>query len=354
MYKIPIVLFFVLYIFNSALAQKSFTIIGKFDSFPPQSIKVTYLDSHSKYISEIQKVVDGKFCFYRNIKEPCFTHIQDINNTERSLSFFSDFDTIYLEVHNNDFSKHTVRGSQMEDDYQHYLKLEKQRTNGKARKKEPLSVLDVKSEYIRQHPKKYSSMALFYFMFFDLEIDQFGIENFQPLYDIIDSSFRRMNYGIKADSLLKYYQQMAVGKPIPQFSAIGYNNEKINNSSLIGKYWLIDFWGSWCEPCIKSIPHIQKIYNKYQSRGLGLLAIAGDDIEPKWKAAIQKYHTENWIHILDTESLQLVNRFKIKSYPSKILVDKNGIILGRYSIDNKKLEKDLKKLFSKSYEAKTL
>ena len=103
-------------------------------------------------------------------------------------------------------------------------------------------------------------------------------------------------------------------------------------SDLVGKtdYVLIDFWASWCGPCIRSFPELTEFYNKNKGKRFEILGVSFDKEEENWKAAIKK-HNLTWKHVSDlkfweSEAGQL---YAVNSIPCTILIDKNGIIIGR-------------------------
>jgi thiol-disulfide isomerase/thioredoxin len=67
----------------------------------------------------------------------------------------------------------------------------------------------------------------------------------------------------------------------PNFTLKTPSGESLSLDSLKGKVILVDFWATWCKPCIASMPDIQKFHEKYQSKGLVVLGISIDDDGPK-------------------------------------------------------------------------
>lgn len=127
---------------------------------------------------------------------------------------------------------------------------------------------------------------------------------------------------------------------IKDFSVRDYEGAEFQFSSLPkGKYYLLDFWGSWCEPCIKKLPDLQQLYktSKDANWPLEMVSIAFDPPSaiPKLKQFKQDYHMdwrlfyenkETMIDRLDTSPIEQVN---IHCYPSFILVGPDGKILVR-------------------------
>jgi thiol-disulfide isomerase/thioredoxin len=112
------------------------------------------------------------------------------------------------------------------------------------------------------------------------------------------------------------------------------NLQDINGKSLDlkEKYVLLDFWATWCEPCIKGIPDLVNTYKKYDKKGLKFISIAFDREEnkTKYKNIITK-NSMVWSQVfLDSdkeESEHILKQLGITSVPVFILIDKKGTIV---------------------------
>lgn len=100
-----------------------------------------------------------------------------------------------------------------------------------------------------------------------------------------------------------------------------------------GNYVLIDFWGTWCAPCIKAIPELKETNNLLaKNKNFKLISVAFDSDSEN----VRKY-TENkemnWEHVFVNNTKQnknsIVAKFKISSFPSTILIHPNGKIIAR-------------------------
>ena len=138
-----------------------------------------------------------------------------------------------------------------------------------------------------------------------------------------------------------YMQPKVVnGEKSPTISGQLMNGEAFDLKDLKGKYVLVDFWGSWCGPCMVEMPGIKMLNEKYKGAqfknadGLTLLSVAIERDENRWKRAVDRIGMPWKYHIADlTTSFKFINspiaaEFGVKQVPSKFLLDENGVIIG--------------------------
>lgn len=142
-------------------------------------------------------------------------------------------------------------------------------------------------------------------------------------------------------------QNIEVGKKAPQFSLININGKEIKVDYKNKRYTVLDFWGSWCAPCIAGFPKMKGYYNKYKNK-IDFIGIACNDKEIKWKKAIKKYNLP-WENLLNSENLEqdVSTKFAITDYPTKIIINTDGNIEAIIEGENKYFYEKLDKLFQK-------
>lgn len=127
-------------------------------------------------------------------------------------------------------------------------------------------------------------------------------------------------------------KKTAKGAIFTDIALPGLDGESLALSSLIGKtdYVLVDFWASWCGPCINSLPELRALYQKYKGKRFEILGVSLDDDNEKWRNAI-KEHKLTWKHISDLKGWKSegAGLYAVNSIPATVLIDKSGKIIGR-------------------------
>ncbi len=151
--------------------------------------------------------------------------------------------------------------------------------------------------------------------------------------------------------ILMYYNPDAVilkGKPLPNFDVklIG-SNEHITKESMKGKYYLVDFWGTWCGPCIRELPTVSAVYEKFKGKkGFTIISFALDPSEDVVQAFRAKRFPMPWTHTVLTGLFDddVAKAFQVQAIPKPVLVNPEGIIVASDDkLRGEGLEKTLEK-----------
>lgn len=122
--------------------------------------------------------------------------------------------------------------------------------------------------------------------------------------------------------------QLKIGDQAPEIVLKGMNEENIQLADFKGKVILIDFWASWCAPCRKANPKLEKLFQKYKINDFVILGVSLDTKETSWKSAIKKDKL-TYPQVIDTKNWnsKIVQAYGVDNLPASFLVDKSGKII---------------------------
>lgn len=130
-----------------------------------------------------------------------------------------------------------------------------------------------------------------------------------------------------------------VGSKALDFTLTCVDNKSITLSECYAKgFVLLDFWASWCGPCIREIPELQKLHSQHKDR-LQIISISVDESKAQWQDAIAKHELSQWSQLIvnNNEECYFVEQantalaYGVEQIPCFILIDSNGTIIGRWS-----------------------
>lgn len=116
-------------------------------------------------------------------------------------------------------------------------------------------------------------------------------------------------------------------KPIDlKFTAV--DGTEVDLAKMRGKVVLIDFWATWCGPCVAELPNVIKAYEKLHSKGFEIVGISLDQDKAKLEA-FTKDKGMAWVQFFDGKGWQneISSRFSIRSIPAMWLIDKKGMLV---------------------------
>ena len=151
---------------------------------------------------------------------------------------------------------------------------------------------------------------------------------------IAPGEFKKGIKQIRAMAEAARIQAARVGKPLDlQFKAV--DGRAVDLAALKGKVVLVDFWATWCGPCVAELPHVKEAYDKYHDKGFEIIGISLDQD----KEALEQFTKDKkmtWPQYFDGEGWgnKYAKEFGINGIPAMWLVDKKGVLIDLKAREN--------------------
>jgi len=127
-------------------------------------------------------------------------------------------------------------------------------------------------------------------------------------------------------------KKVAVGQMYIDIKLPTISGDSLALSSLVGKtdFVMIDFWASWCGPCMQFLPDLQAFYTKNKGPKLQIYGVSLDDSKEAWAGAVTAHKIE-WKLVSDLKGWKCAGSraYAVNSIPATILIDKSGKIVGK-------------------------
>ena len=117
------------------------------------------------------------------------------------------------------------------------------------------------------------------------------------------------------------------GQPAPDFTLHDLDGQPVSLSQFKGQVVLLDFWASWCGPCLIDLPDLRKIKEKTAALPVVFLNVSIDTDDAAWREAIDKHEIKG-IHVrADGFNSDVAKSYQVTGIPSYYLVDSQGLIV---------------------------
>lgn len=192
-------------------------------------------------------------------------------------------------------------------------------------------------DFVKGHPSSFVTLNVLPQLHGQVELDQL-----KELYGALSPEVQAA-----AESTSKYITAMDNIKPgneAPAIAGKDQNGNDVSLEGLKGKVVLLDFWATWCGPCRASLPHVKELWEKYNDKGMQVLAVSLDRDGKAWQEYIANsgMGMENYANIFDEGGVN-ADGYAIQYIPSKFIIDRDGKIVGRFD-DEAELDAKLAEL----------
>ncbi len=202
--------------------------------------------------------------------------------------------------------------------------------------------LELQEELVR----RYSDQAIAPFMIFWEMKANVSLEKLKQLRALVDPSLIEHPYTKQLDEFIRL-ADFKVGSDMPDFKLPDKDGKDFVFSTLRGKYVLVDFWASWCGPCMREMPNVVKLYKECKGKNFEIVGISLDQKRDAWLNAVEK-NKMKWIQVSDLKSWKTlpVKLCNISAVPYTVLVDPEGKVIA-LDLRGEELIKKVKEVLKK-------
>jgi len=160
---------------------------------------------------------------------------------------------------------------------------------------------------------------------------------------------------IQLKSMIESQLNVVLGRPYIDFEADlldkkGNHSQKASLSGYVSKNKIVmlDFWASWCTPCMNEVPNLKAAYKKFKSKGFEIVSVSVDEDVEAWKKAVKDKEmdwVQLWNGLEDLETSPAV-KYVVSAIPCTFLIDSEGTIIGR-DLRGNELDEALTDFFSR-------
>jgi thiol-disulfide isomerase/thioredoxin len=328
--------------------KNQFTITGKI--VPAKDGKIILFGfKDGQPVSVDTAVIEkGQFNFKGQVTMPELRLMAFPGQERYVAQLFVEPSKIDLTVYPDSFETNVIKGSKTQDIFQLYIDEmisfstkegglksrygQAQATGNedemKAIQFEYQAMVENIQLFSRNYIKKYNTSpvaAYVYLMNFIKDAPAEELDSILKVFEPIKSSDFVVAIKKRADEM----QAFSKGAKAPDCTLNGPDGSPISLSSLRGKYVLIDFWASWCKPCMIEMPNVIGLYADYKGKGFEILGVSLDRERQAWVTTIKAVKMD-WLQVWDMEEGAqgaVATKYGVSGIPHTVLVDKEGTII---------------------------
>ncbi|MFT4152986.1 TlpA family protein disulfide reductase [Parafilimonas sp.] len=156
-------------------------------------------------------------------------------------------------------------------------------------------------------------------------IDLIKPDTLMELYNtVLTDRYKNSKAATYLVSVIKNKIAITSNSIFPDFSVLDIHGNSIESSKLRNKFVLVQFWASWCRPCLDELPSLKELNEEYKDQDFKLISFSIDEDSTAFRKAIEKY-SMNWAQIF--RGRPLFNSLGGSEIPQLYLINKSGKVI---------------------------
>lgn len=295
---------------------------------------------------------DSKFKFVGEVELPSLYLIGKAENANDFIAqLFVEKGKIDMTIYPDSLQANEVEGSKSQDLFQSYVdeihkfssksdeirsRFSQAHASGNDAESEAIrteytTLIENNLLYTNNFIKENSNSPVGAYVYLMNFFQQATYEELDSIIGVFDPSIEKSEFVQIIKQKAEKLKMSAVGATAPNFELTDASGKNFKLSDFNGKYVLINFWASWCQPCMADMPDEISLYNIYKDKGLEVIAISLDRDEESWRTTISEMKM-NWTNAWDMKDEQLggvADLYEVTTIPHSVLIDKEGKIIAR-------------------------
>ena len=154
-----------------------------------------------------------------------------------------------------------------------------------------------------------------------------------------------------AEGNLFELRNLVIGQAAPEAESNDIDGKAVKLSDHKGKVVVLDFWATWCGPCVGMIPHERDMVKKHEGKPFVFISVSADEKKEKLKEFLEKEKMP-WTHWWNGQDGGVVKKWNVRAFPTMYIVDAKGVlrakIVGGGDESEKKLSETVEKLVNEA------
>jgi len=190
-------------------------------------------------------------------------------------------------------------------------------------------------DYVKTHPNSIIAVNIL-----NIYSPVWGRQTSKTLYHGLTAAMKATSFGKDINKFIILNKDIKIGDKFADFKQLNTLGKPVKLSNIKGKYILLDFWASWCGPCLAENPNLVKTYARFKDEGFTILGVSLDDNKGRWiKAIADGKLTWEQVSDLKGDKNEAALIYGITGIPDNFLIDDKGTIIARNLRGNKLDEK---------------